>query len=169
MRCFAINLPVPLYPQYSIPASNSKSKHGELTMVSIRNIKDWLNSLEIPFELLEDINTFRLTWDVEGKSFDIRVTIRADKWIHVAVLLLRPEEVPQGSKEELYGFLLRENWMLDDVTYSMDEKGNLYSENDIPEQTNLENFRSELDAVIFGLERFFTTVSSRFGIEPSGL
>jgi hypothetical protein len=108
-------------------------------------------------------------WDVEGTNFEIRITIRADKRIHAAVLLLGPEEVPSANKEELYGFLLRENWMLDDVTYSMDEKGNLYSENDIPEQTNLENFKSELDAVVFGLERFFTNVSSRFGIEPKGL
>ena len=136
--------------------------------MSIEQVKNWLNSLEIPYDLLEDINTFDLKWDVEGTAFDIRVAIRADKWIHVAVLLLRPEEIPKETKEELYGFLLRENWMLDDVTYSMDEKGNLYSENDIPEQTNLENFKSELDGVIFGLERFFTTVSSRFGIEPSG-
>ncbi len=137
--------------------------------MSVEQVKNWLNSLEIPYELLEDINTFDLKWDVEGTTFDIRVAIRADKWIHVAVRLLRPEEIPQESKEELYGFLLRENWMLDDVTYSMDERGNLYSENDIPEQTNLENFKSELDAVIFGLERFFTTVSSRFGIEPRGI
>ncbi|MHA2070355.1 MAG: YbjN domain-containing protein [Candidatus Thorarchaeota archaeon] len=136
--------------------------------MSIAQIKSWLNSLEVPFELEEDTSTFKLKWDVEGTNFEIRVTIRADKWIHVAVLLLRPEEVPAESKEDLYGFLLRENWMLDDVTYSMDEKGNLYSENDIPEQTNLENFKSELDAVVFGLERFFTNVSSRFGIEPKG-
>jgi len=136
--------------------------------MSVEQVKKWLDSLEISFELMEDINTFKLAWDVEDSTFEIRVAIRADKWIHVAVLLLRPEEIPQESKEELYGFLLRENWMLDDVTYSMDEKGNLYSENDIPQQTNLENFKSELDAVIFGLERFFTIVSSRFGIEPSG-
>jgi len=136
--------------------------------MSVEQVKNWLNSLEVSFELLEDIHTFKLAWDVEGTSFDIRVAIRADKWIHVAVLLLRPEEIPQDVREDLYGFLLRENWMLDDVTYSMDEKGNLYSENDIPELTNLENFKSELDAVIFGLERFYTIVSSRFGIEPRG-
>jgi hypothetical protein len=136
--------------------------------MSIEQIKSWLNSLEVPFELAEDTSTFMVKWDVEGTNFEIRITIRADKWIHVAVLLLRPEEVPSEDKEELYSFLLRENWMLDDVTYSMDEKGNLYSENDIPEQTNLENFKSELDAVVFGLERFFTNVSSRFGIEPKG-
>jgi hypothetical protein len=140
----------------------------------LEQIKNWLNSLEVPFELeedisTEDISTFRLMWDVESTKFEIKITIRADKWIHVAVLLLGPDEVPPENKEELYGFLLRENWMLDDVTYSMDENGNLYSENDIPEQTNLENFKSELDAVVFGLERFFTNVSSRFGIEPRGV
>lgn len=134
----------------------------------MEQIKNWLNSLEVPFELEEDKNTFKLLWDVEGTNFEIRITIRADKWILVAVLLLRSEEIPAESKEDLYGFLLHENWQLDDVTYSMDEKGNLYSENDIPEQTNLENFKSELDAVVFGLERFFTNVSSRFGIEPKG-
>ena len=136
--------------------------------MSMEQIKNWLNSLEVPFELEEDKNTFKLLWDVEGTNFEIRITIRADKWILVAVLLLRSEEIPAESKEDLYGFLLRENWQLDDVTYSMDMKGNLYSENDIPEQTNLENFKSELDAVVFGLERFFTNVSSRFGIEPKG-
>jgi hypothetical protein len=136
--------------------------------MSVEQIENWLKSLEIPFELIKDIHTFRLKWDVEGTSFDIRVAIRADKWIHVAVLLLGPEEIPKEYREELYGFLLSENWMLDDVTYSMDERGNLYSENDIPEQTNLENFKSELDAVILGLERFYTNVSSRFGIEPRG-
>ncbi len=136
--------------------------------MSMEQIKNWLNSLEVPFELEEDKNTFKLLWDVEGTNFEIRITVRADKWILVAVLLLRSDEIPAESKEDLYGFLLHENWQLDDVTYSMDEKGNLYSENDIPEQTNLENFKSELDAVVFGLERFFTNVSSRFGIEPKG-
>ncbi|MFW9786701.1 MAG: hypothetical protein ACFFE2_05715 [Candidatus Thorarchaeota archaeon] len=136
--------------------------------MSVEQVEKWLKSLEVSFELVKDINTFKLTWDVDGTPFEIRVAIRADRWIHVAVLLLKPEEIPQEYREELYGLLLRENWMLDDVTYSMDENGNLYSENDIPELTNLENFKSELDAVIFGLERFFTIVSSRFGIEPRG-
>lgn len=136
--------------------------------MSLEQVKIWLDSLEIIYELFEDINTFNLRWEVEDTTFDIRVTIRADKWIHVAVRLLRPEEIPDEYRQELYELLLRENWMLDDVTYSMDEKGNLYSENDIPEQTNLENFKSELDAVILGLERFYTVVSSQFGIEPSG-
>jgi hypothetical protein len=135
----------------------------------MEQIKSWLSSLEVPFELEEDKNTFKVLWDVEGTNFEVRITVRADKWILVAVLLLRPDEIPAESREDLYGFLLRENWQLDDVTYSMDEKGNLYSENDIPEQTNLENFKSELDAVVFGLERFFTNVSSRFGIEPKGM
>jgi hypothetical protein len=136
--------------------------------MSVEQVKSWLNSLEVPFELEEDTSTFHLKWDVEDTSFDVRITIRADRWILVAVLLLRPDEIPAESREDLYGFLLQENWMLDDVTYSMDEKGNLYSENDVPEQSNLENFKSELDAVVFGLERFFTNMSSRFGIEPKG-
>jgi hypothetical protein len=136
--------------------------------MSMEQIKSWLNSLEVPFELEEDKSTFKVLWDVEGTNFEVRITVRADKWILVSVLLLRQDEIPAECREELYGFLLHENWQLDDVTYSMDEKGNLYSENDIPEQTNLENFKSELDAVVFGLERFFTNVSSRFGIEPKG-
>ncbi|MFW9849895.1 MAG: hypothetical protein ACFFF4_12220 [Candidatus Thorarchaeota archaeon] len=136
--------------------------------MSVEQIRNWLDSLEIIYELIEDINTFDVKWDVEDTIFDIRVTLRADKWIHVAVRLLRPEEIPEECTQELYGFLLNENWMLDDVTYSMDEKGNLYSENDIPEQTDLENFKRELDAVILGLEHFYAEVSSRFGIEPSG-
>lgn len=136
--------------------------------MSMEQIKSWLNSLGVPFELEEEKNTFKVLWDVEGVNFEIRITVRADRWILVSVLLLRPNEIPAESKEDLYGFLLHENWQLDDVTYSMDEKGNLYSENDIPELTNLENFKSELDAVVFGLERFFTNVSSRFGIEPKG-
>ncbi|MFX0107727.1 MAG: YbjN domain-containing protein, partial [Candidatus Hodarchaeota archaeon] len=136
--------------------------------MSMEQIKDWLNSLEVPFELEEDTSTFKLMWDVEDVTFEIRITLRADKWIHVAVMLLGPDEIPSENKEDLYAFLLRENWMLDDVTYSMDEEGNLYSENDIPKQTNLENFESELNAVVLGLERFFTIVSSRFGIEPGG-
>ncbi|MFX1367373.1 MAG: YbjN domain-containing protein [Promethearchaeota archaeon] len=136
--------------------------------MSMEQIKSWLNSLGVSFEIEEEKNTFKVLWDVEGVNFEIRITVRADRWILVSVLLLRPNEIPAESKEDLYGFLLHENWQLDDVTYSMDEKGNLYSENDIPELTNLENFKSELDAVVFGLERFFTNVSSRFGIEPKG-
>jgi hypothetical protein len=136
--------------------------------MSMEQIKSWLNSLEVPFELEEDKSTFKVLWDVEGTNFEVRITVRADKWILASVLLLRQDEIPAECREELYGFLLHENWQLDDVTYSMDEGGNLYSENDIPEQSNLENFKSELDAVVFGLERFFTNVSSRFGIEPKG-
>ena len=137
--------------------------------MSVDQVEKWLTSLDMPFELLKEIHTFRVMWEVEDATFEIRIAIRADKWIHVAVLLLQPDEILDGSKRELYEFLLRENWALDDVTYSMDEKGNLYSENDIPEQTNLENFKSELDAVVFGLERFVTIVSSRFGINPKGV
>ncbi|MFW9767575.1 MAG: YbjN domain-containing protein [Candidatus Thorarchaeota archaeon] len=137
--------------------------------MSVDQLEKWLTSLDLPFELLQDIHTFRVMWEVEEATFEIRIAIRADKWIHVSVLLLKPDEIPHESREELFEILLRENWMLDDVTYSMDEKGNIYSENDIPEQTNLENFKSELDAAIFGLERFVTIVSSRLGINPKGV
>ncbi len=139
-----------------------------VSFMSVEQIKEWLTNLEMQFELIPDINTFMIEWDVEGKMFEVRVTVRADKWIHVAVLLLKPEELPSDQKEEIYGFLLRENWMHDDVTYSMDENDNLYSENDIPECTNMDNFASELNAVVFGLEHFYTNVSTKFGIEPKG-
>ncbi|MFX1265213.1 MAG: hypothetical protein ACFFH0_07520, partial [Promethearchaeota archaeon] len=69
-------------------------------------------------------------------------------------------------REELLAFLLQENYALDDVTYSMDEKGNIYSENDIPEQASLDDFTSEFNAVVFGMMRFFDNVSARFGLEP---
>lgn len=136
--------------------------------MSVEQIKGWLTKLKMQFELIPDINTFKIDWDVEGRTFEVRIAVRADKWIHVAVLLLRPEELPTDQKAEVYAFLLRENWMHDDVTYSMDENDNLYSENDIPECTNIDNFVSELNGVIFGLEHFYTNVSSRFGIEPKG-
>ncbi len=134
--------------------------------MSAERIKEWLDSLEVPYEFNEDIKTFKTEWDVEGIACEVRITIRADRWILVAVRLLDAERITPDIREELFAFLLQENYMLDDVTYSMDEKGNIYSENDIPEQASLDDFRSEFDAVVFGMKRFFDNVSARFGLEP---
>lgn len=134
--------------------------------MSAERIREWLDTLEVPYEYDEEIKTFKTEWDVEGKASEVRITIRADRWILVAVRLLDAERITPDIREELFAFLLQENYMLDDVTYSMDEKGNIYSENDIPEQASLDDFRSEFDAVVFGMKRFFDNVSARFGLEP---
>jgi hypothetical protein len=155
----------PEYTRLKGGLDNLESCRSPDTM-SAEKIKVWLDSLEVPYEYDEGINTFKTEWDVEGKPFEVRITIRADRWILVAVRLLNAEGIPSDNREELLAFLLQENYMLDDVTYSMDEKGNIYSENDIPEQASFDDFTSEFDAVVFGMMRFFDSVSARFGIEP---
>jgi hypothetical protein len=124
--------------------------------MSVDKVQTWLRFMHVPFEFNPETRTFNTEWDMDGTRFDVHISCRFDGWIHVIAYLLDTERVSPELRGHLYGELLRENWRLDDVTYSIDDVGRLCSENDIPEHSSLEGFSSEFNAVIFGVKRFWT-------------
>lgn len=119
--------------------------------------------MQIPFETNEEKTRFFTDWSIDGTSFKVIINVRVDGWIQITALLMKAEEMPEGRKLEILESLMKNNWELDDVTYSMDENGNIYSENDIPGHSNVQTFLTELNAVVYGAKRFFSDFSEFIG------
>ncbi|MBD3404611.1 MAG: hypothetical protein GF411_00570 [Candidatus Lokiarchaeota archaeon] len=133
-------------------------------------VQTWLNVMQIPFETNEDKTRFFTEWSLDGKSFKVIINVRVDGWIQITALLIESKDIPAERKLEILEHLMKDNWELDDVTYSMDKDGNIYSENDIPGHSNVETFLTELNAVVYGAKRFFSNFEDIIGIEkPSVL
>ncbi|MFW9993553.1 MAG: hypothetical protein ACFFD4_16025 [Candidatus Odinarchaeota archaeon] len=124
-------------------------------------VKKWLDEMNLKYGVNSELKLFHIPWDVDGIKFSTLLMVTPDnKWIKAAAQILKAEDVPEG----LYRSLLKANWDLFDVTYSIDEKGNVYSENDISSESNYAGFRSEIAAIVFGVRYFFNTVAPKFDI-----
>ncbi|MHA1867315.1 MAG: hypothetical protein ACTSVB_04610 [Candidatus Heimdallarchaeaceae archaeon] len=121
-------------------------------------VGEWLDKMELKYQKNEEKRTFVLPYDINNVKFMVIILVFPEKWIKIGALILRAEKVT----EEMYLALLQENWNLFEVTYSVDEQGNIFSENDIPHTSNYENFVSEFQAVIFGVINFFEKIAPKF-------
>jgi hypothetical protein len=128
-------------------------------------VKVWLKQMGLNFAYNQELNLFHLPYNIDGNQFSVVVGVFPDaNWLKIAALIVPAESVPSG----LYEALLKEMWNLFEVTYSVDENGNVFSENDIPFSSNFENFQSELQAVVFGVTHFFKVIAPKFKIIPKG-
>lgn len=126
---------------------------------TFKKVKKWLDKMKLKYAESKFEDEYALPFDIEGTQFLVRVFV-LEKWVKVAALVVPAEFVPEG----LHKALLKANWDLFDVTYSVDEDGNIFSENDIPSTSNYENFESEFNAVIAGVLYFFGAVAKEFSV-----
>ncbi|MFX1513029.1 MAG: hypothetical protein ACFFCQ_10615 [Promethearchaeota archaeon] len=129
--------------------------------MSFEKVKSWLDQMELRYSHNEEMNLFYLPYDISGTKFAVQIGVFDEKWIKIAALIVQADMIPKG----LLRALLNANWHLFDVTYSIDDNGNVFSENDVPVDSNFENFRSEFGAVVFGVTHFFDTIANKLNVE----
>lgn len=76
-------------------------------------------------------------------------------WIQVKMLLLSHVEIPDDLKAALHEALLKANFDLNVVTYSVSDIGDVYVEADFPADTTYDNFESGYGSVEYGAKHFF--------------
>ncbi|MFX1517265.1 MAG: hypothetical protein ACFFC6_13260 [Promethearchaeota archaeon] len=131
--------------------------------MSLELVKTWLGRMNIPFNITPR-NTIVILYNMENKyKFAVNI-IPEGRWIQIAASMVHADEIPKKRKEEILADLLKGNWKLNDVTYSMDPNGSLFSENDVGADSNFENFASEFGAVGFGVKYFFDEIGPKYGL-----
>ena len=95
-------------------------------------------------------NEFILIQGYKGKRFFIKIKC-TEEWIYTLCLVLADELIPDYKRFPLYTELLIQNKIQPDLTFSIDNEGNVYSENDSPADTNYQAFKSEYNMAIKGI------------------
>ncbi len=128
-------------------------------------IHTWLKIMQLPFTYDEETLTYRTEYSIEGRNVPISIVPYKPDWIKILVPIIDYEKIPDDKKVETLKELLFYNFSLEDVTYSMNKDGIIHSENDIPRTSNLENFHSELTAVVLGAMTFLKEIVPKVGID----
>ncbi len=111
------------------------------------------NMLIVPYKYVVDKK------EQEGSSllFEAKLTILR-KWINVKLMIIRKEELPKKMLLPLYERLLKGNFDLNEVTFSLSQSGDVFVEADLPVNTDYTNFESEYGSVEFGVDFFLTEI-----------
>jgi hypothetical protein len=123
-----------------------------------REVGEWLSQMGLKFKLDSKKMTFSVIYEEAGKHWDIRVFV-GKHWIQIAARLAKASDIPEDKKAQIMEEMLKANYELNEVTFSMDKEGNCYSENDVPKVSNFENFRSEFTAVPFGIRHWMENIA----------
>ncbi|MFX0061000.1 MAG: hypothetical protein ACFFC7_02360 [Candidatus Hermodarchaeota archaeon] len=123
--------------------------------------KNWLEKMDLDYE--EDQGSLILPWLIEEKRFLMRIVATKD-FVQTVLLIMEKSQIPADKREKLYFELLRANFYSNDVTYSLDDEGNVYSENDCPLRSDLESFSSELKAVVSSVAHFINEIAPKLGL-----
>ncbi|MHA1639082.1 MAG: hypothetical protein ACTSW0_02610, partial [Candidatus Heimdallarchaeota archaeon] len=105
-----------------------------------------------------------LPYKIDQRTFNVRIVIAPD-WMQLFCLIMAENEIPKELVSAIHANLLLANFNLNEVTYSIDPKGNIYSENDLPVETDIVSFKSELGAVVFGYQYFYEQIATKIGGE----
>ena len=114
--------------------------------------------------------SFEIPLTVEFKDSDPMVLktkiLITEKWIFSKCLIMFGNTIPSGNiKHMLYQEMLRANFDLAEVTFSLDQAENIYIETDMPVHTNYENFETEFQSIPFGVLHFFNDIGPRISAE----
>jgi hypothetical protein len=89
--------------------------------------------------------------------FEAKVTILR-KWINVKLMIIRHEEIPPKMRLPLYERILKANFDLNEVTFSLSQSADVFVEADMPVGSDYYNFESEYGSVEFGVDYFLTEI-----------
>ncbi|MBD3190112.1 MAG: hypothetical protein GF308_05690 [Candidatus Heimdallarchaeota archaeon] len=129
---------------------------------TLEKVKGWLDELNLNYFVSQKGNDIMLPYKIEGRTFDVRIAIGPD-WMQLFCQIMTTAEIPEDLSEAIHSALLLANFNLNEVTYSIDPEGNIYSENDLPVNTDLVTFKSELGAVVFGYQYFYEQIAPKIG------
>jgi len=97
----------------------------------------------------------------DGYEIKLRTLFRVtDRFIMAKCLLIFHDDIKHSSQIDLklYRLLLQATFELFDVTYSIDEKEDVFVEMDIIPSANFEAFEDELKGIFYGIEFFFNKI-----------
>ncbi|MHA1927686.1 MAG: hypothetical protein ACTSV2_03790 [Candidatus Thorarchaeota archaeon] len=130
----------------------------------VNQILTWLELMRLKYEFDDVTRTFKLVYKVDGNPLNAIIIARMDGWIKIRVMLANIKDVAEADQFAFTSDLLKQNFENDDVTFSMDETGILYSENDTQKSSNLDNFYTELNAVVFGASLFIKIIAPKYNL-----
>src|SRR4030042_7092123 len=99
------------------------------------------NMLIVPYKYSMNKEEDETTMLFEAKLHILR------KWINVKLMLIRAIEIPKKFLLPLYERLLKGNFDLNEVPFSLSQTGDVFVEADLPIGTDYYNFESEYGSV----------------------
>jgi len=133
-----------------------------------------LKNLEKVKGFLTKLNRGEITVDKKNFSIDSLIIIEFESaddlklknrilitkdWIMSKTCLMFFETVPEPEIFHLLCVeMLKANFEYPEVTYSVDDEGNMYIEADMPSDTTFENFESEFNSILFGTLHFYNMI-----------
>ena len=129
---------------------------------TVEKVKGWLDELNLNYFVSQSGSEIMLPYKIDERTFNVRIVV-AQEWMQLFCQVLQANEVPQELVGAIHANLLLANFNLNEVTFSIDPEGNIYSENDIPVESDLVTFKSELGAVVFGYQYFFEQLAPKIG------
>jgi len=128
----------------------------------VEKVKGWLDELNLNYFVSQSGTEIMLPYKIDERTFNVRIVI-APEWMQLFCQIMTANEVPPELVSTIHANLLLGNFNLNEVTYSIDPEGNIYSENDMPVESDIITFKSELGAVVFGYQYFYEQLAPKIG------
>ncbi|MBD3230394.1 MAG: hypothetical protein GF329_19600 [Candidatus Lokiarchaeota archaeon] len=96
-----------------------------------------------------------------NETITLNVDARLSKrWIQIKALIILKQSLPdmENLEQALHKKMLQDNFKFAEVTYSIDDTGNIFAEADMPVNTDFNNFKSEFVSIVFALDNFFKNI-----------
>ncbi len=104
-------------------------------------------------------------FDYEDFTFLSHVVISPD-WILIKTSIFEIEKLPQASVLNLFAELLKGNFILNNVVYSLDpEHKSIWAQCDIPIAATFETFKLNYFSIVFAIDYFMKNLSPKLEME----
>ena len=130
--------------------SNMAKAHAYLKTMGIEDLEidSRKNIIIVPFEY-------------EELQFLSHIIIGAE-WYIVKASILELESIPKQLAAQIFFELLKANFILNDVTYSIDpEAKSIWTEADIPSDLDYEHFKLQYLSIVFAIDFFIKNIAKQ--------
>jgi len=126
--------------------------------------KGWLTEMGLKFMEKPEENKFFLLHKIGEFHYFVKIICTDPKWIYSYIMVYDGVDLPAEKQRDVFRALLIQNKLKEDLTYSLDEENNIYSENDSPIDSNLGAFKSEYEAALNGIKIFNDEIAPKLGL-----
>lgn len=145
----------------------STDNDEKTSLDDIQKIKRFLEDKELIYQELE--NLLIVPYAIGDLTFNPEIQFHG-KWLAVSALIVKREAIPDEAFNDLMHHLLLANHNLPEITFDMDEEGNVYTSVDMRVAiTDYDNFFSEFFAIPYGIKHFIEKVAPKFNIPVTQL
>lgn len=130
--------------------SNMAKAHAYLKTMGIEDLEidSKKNIIIVPFEY-------------EELQFLSHIIVGAE-WYIVKASILELESIPKQLAAQIFFELLKSNFILNDITYSIDpEAKSIWTEADIPSDLGFEHFKLQYLSIVFGIDFFIKNIAKQ--------